>query len=104
LVLDVSAVLDDVRTVLRERPRNVLQEPRPVPGIHRELDAEAPRRAAVPRDLREPLRIAAERLHVRAVLAVDGDPLAERDVPNDLVAGNRRAALREPNKHVRDPA
>ena len=43
-----------------------------------------------------------QRLHVRAVAAVDRDPLAERDVADDRVARHRRAALREPDEHVLD--
>src|SRR5207253_3304633 len=49
-----------------------------------------------------PLRIAAEGAYVRAVAAVDRDPLAERDVADDVVAGNRRAALGEADEHVLD--
>ena len=86
LVLDVAAVLDDVRAVLGERAGDVLEQARPVPGVDRDLDAEALRRAAVPLDLREPLRVALQRLDVRAVVAVDRDALAERDVADDLVA------------------
>ena len=52
-------------------------------------------------DRREPLRVPPQRLHVRAVLAVDRDALAERDVADDRVARHRRAALREPDEHVR---
>ena len=43
-----------------------------------------------------------QRAHVRAVAAVDRDPLAERDVADDVVARNRCAALREPDEHVLD--
>src|SRR5215212_4965207 len=104
LVLDVAAVLDDVRAVLGERPRDVLEQPRAVPRVDRDLHPEALRRAAVPGDVREALRVPLQRLHVRAVLAVDRDALPERDVADDLVAGERRAALRQPDEHVVDPA
>ena len=60
------------------------------------------RRAAVPAHRREALGVAAQRPDVRAVLPVDRDPLAERDVADDLVARHRRAALREPDEHVLD--
>ena len=46
----MTAVLDDVRAVLGERPGDVFEQPRPVPGVDRDLDAEALRRAAVPVD------------------------------------------------------
>ena len=59
--------------------------------------------AAVPLHRREPLRVPHQRLHIRAVLAVDRDPAAERDVAEDPVPGHRRAALRHPNEHVVDP-
>ena len=39
---------------------------------------------------------------VLAVLAVDRDPAAERDVADDLVAGNRAAALGQPHHDVVD--
>src|SRR5262249_15263026 len=100
LVLDVAAVLDDVRTVLGERPRDVLEQPRTIPRVDGDLDAEALRRGAVPLHRREALRVAAQRLHVRAVAAVDRDPLAERDVADDVVAGNGRAALCQPYEDV----
>src|SRR6187401_2779425 len=54
------------------------------------------------RKLGEALRVAHERLHVRAVEAVDRDALAERDVARDLVARHRSAALGEANEHVLD--
>ena len=49
LILDHAAVADDVRAVLGERPRDVLEQPRAVPRVDRDLDAEALRRGrAVP--------------------------------------------------------
>ena len=57
LILDDAAVGDDVRAVLGERPRDVLEEPRPVPRVDRDLHAERLRPAAVPLDRREPLRL-----------------------------------------------
>ena len=38
LVVHVTGVLDDVGAVLGERPRNVLQEARPVPRVHGNLN------------------------------------------------------------------
>src|SRR5262249_39537622 len=73
-----------------------------VPGVDRNLDAEALAATSLPLDRREPFRIPAESAHVRAVAAVDRDPLAERDVADDVVAGNRRAALREADEDVLD--
>ena len=92
----------DVQAVLGERPRDVLEQPRAVPGVDRDLHPEALRRAALPLDRREPLRVPHQRAHVRTVVAVDGDALAERDVADDLVAGHRRAALRDPHEDVLD--
>src|SRR5436853_109675 len=82
------------RAVLGERPRDVLEQARTSPRVDGDLDAEGLRRAAVPADGREALRVAGERPDVGAVLAVDRDSLAERDVADDLVAGHRRAAPR----------
>src|SRR5262249_53773619 len=66
-----------------------------------DLDAEAARGGdAVPRHLREPLGVALQRLDVGAVLTVDRDSLPEGDVADDLVARERRAALREPDEDV----
>src|SRR6185503_3255928 len=63
LILDDAAVADDVRAVLGERPRNVLEQPRAIPGVDRELHTEALRRdRAVPLDRREPLRAPPQRL------------------------------------------
>ena len=56
-------------------------------AVDRDLDAEARRgRAGLPLDRREPLRVPHQRLHVRAVGAVDRDPAPERDVAR----GSRR--------------
>ena len=62
LILDAAAVGDDVRAVLGERPGDVLEQARAVPRVDRDLDAEALRRAALPLDRREPLRVLAQRL------------------------------------------
>src|SRR5439155_16207226 len=102
LVFDGAAVGDDVRAVLGERPGNVLEQARAVPGVDGDLDAEALAAASLPLDRREPFRVAAQRAHVRAVAAVDRDPLAERDVADDVVAGNGCAALGEPDEDVLD--
>src|SRR5262249_7092838 len=99
---DGSAVRDDVRTVLGEGARDVLEQPRAIPRVDRDLHPEALRSAAVPADGGEPLRVARERLHVRAVATMDGDALAHRDVADDLVARTRRAALRQPHEDVVD--
>src|SRR4051812_38090577 len=99
----MPAVLDDVRSMLRERPRDVLEQSGPVPGVHGDLHAEATRRErAVPGNVRKALGVPSQRLHVRAVLAVNRDPLSERDVADDLVTRQRRAALGEPDEDVVD--
>src|SRR5437870_2654232 len=82
---------------LGEGARDVPEEPRPVPGVDRDLHPEALGGAAGPLARGEPLRAAHQRAHIRAVAAVHGDPLAERDVADDLVAGDGRAAFREAN-------
>ena len=51
---------------------------------------------------REALGIPLQRPDVRAVLAVHGDPATHRDVADDRVAGDGRAALREAHEHVLD--
>src|SRR3954468_4392663 len=67
------------------------------------MDAERLGRPAFPADRGEPLGVPCERADVRTVLAVNRDPLAERDVADDLVARNGSAALREPDENVLDP-
>ena len=102
-VLDGAAVGNDIRTVLRERPPHVFEQPRPVPRLDRDLHAEARPRAPLPLDRREPFGVAHQRLHVGTVGPVDRDPTPEGDVPPDIVARHRRAALGEPKQHVVDP-
>src|SRR5262249_6708091 len=97
------AVADDVRAMLGERPRHVFEEAWAIPRRDRDLDTEALCGGrAVPLDRGEALRATAQRPHVRAVLAVDRDPAAQRGVADDRVAGYRRAALCEPYEHVAD--
>src|SRR5207245_7425389 len=72
----------------------------PIPRVDRNLHAEALGGAAVPADRREALRLPRERLDVGTVAAVDGDSLAERDVADDLVTRNRRAAFCKPHQDV----
>src|SRR4051812_32458463 len=98
LVLDGPAVRDDVRTVLGERPGDVLEQALPVPGVDCDLHAEAPRCPAVPLDRGEAVGVLLQRADVRAVVAVDRDALAERDVADNVVARDRVAALREPDE------
>ena len=57
---------------------------------------------AVPGTRHEALRVLAQRHGVRAVLAVDRDPAAERDVAEDRVARHRPAALGQPQRDVVD--
>src|SRR5262249_56019470 len=70
----------------------------PVVGVHAHADAPGRRRARVPVDVDAPQRVELEGL--LAVLRVDGDPAPARDVADDLVAGQRRAAAREAHQHV----
>src|SRR3712207_7227341 len=73
----------------------------PVPAVHLELDPERRGAVALPRDRREALRVLLERAGVGAVLAVDRDALAERDVADDRVAGNRdRKSTRLNSSHA----
>src|SRR3712207_7872775 len=48
----------------------------------------------------EAVRVLLEHADVRAVLAVDRDPAAERDVAGDRVARDRVAALRRSEEHT----
>ena len=57
----------------------------------------------LPGDRGEALGVPHQRARVRAVLVVDRDALAERDVADDRVARDRPAALGEPQHHVVDP-
>ena len=57
---------------------------------------------AVPGDRHEALGVLAQRGGVRAVLAVDRDAAAERDVADDRVARHRAAALGQPQRDVVD--
>ena len=59
LILDGAAVGDDVGTVLRERPGDVLEQAWPVPGVDGDLDPEALAAPSLPLDRREPLGVAA---------------------------------------------
>src|SRR5439155_6167486 len=87
----------------RERPGDVLEQARAVPGVDGDLDAEAALdRALLPLHGREPLGVPLQRLHVRTIVAVDRDALPERDVADNAVAGDRRTALGEPHEHVVD--
>ena len=101
-VLDDAAVRDDVRAVLGERARDVLEEPRAIPRVDGDLDEEPGGCASLPLDRGEALGVALERAHVGTVLPVHGDAATHRDVADDLVARDRRAALREADEHVLD--
>ena len=67
-----------------------------------ELDLERGLVVAVPGDRHEALGVLAQRDDVRAVLAVDRDAAAERDVADDRVARHRAAALGQPQRDVVD--
>ena len=82
--------------------REVLEQPVAVPAVDLELDLERASRVAVPADRDEALRVLAQRVRVGAVLAVDGDAAAERDVADDVVARDRAAALGQPQRDVLD--
>src|SRR5437762_1554971 len=102
LILDAAAVGHDIGAVLGKCPRDILEQAGPIPGVDGDLYTETLRAAAVPRDLGEALRIPSQRLHVGAVLAVDGDPLTEGDVADDAIPRYRGAALRQPHENVLD--
>ena len=86
-----------------KRPRDVLEQARPVPRVDGDLDAEA-RRDAPPSHStgvkRSGFRISAFTFGQSSRWIVM--PLAERDVADDRVAGHGRAALRQPHEHVVD--
>ena len=94
--------LEDVDPGLGEGPREVLEQAGPVPGVDLQLDPVGGRVVARPGDVGEALGRLHQRLDVAAVLAVDRDSAAERDVADDLVARNRPAALGEPHDDVVD--
>ena len=71
-----------------------------IPGVDLELDLERGLVVAVPGDRHEALGVLAQGRDVRAVLAVDGDAAAERDVAEDRVARHRAAALGQPQRDV----
>ena len=98
----VAQRLEDVDPGLGEGPREVLEQAGAVPGVDLELDPVGGLVVAVPADVDEPLRRLLQGATLLAVLAVDRDPAAERDVADDLVAGHRAAALGEPDRDVVD--
>ena len=100
---DDAAGLDDVEACLGKGPRQVLQQPVAVPGVDLELDAEGALVVAFPMDAHEPLGILAQRDGVGAVVAVDRDAAAERDVADDRIARHRAAALGQPDEDVLHP-
>src|SRR3954469_23830362 len=73
-----------------------------VPRVDLDLDLEAGLVVAVPGDGHEALGVLAQGGDVRAVVAVDRDAAAERDIAEDRVAGHGPAALREPERDVAD--
>ena len=73
-----------------------------VPRVDLDLDLERGLVVAVPGDGDEAVRVLAQRQRVRAVLAVDGDAAAERDVAEDRVARHWAAALGQPQRDVGD--
>src|SRR5215213_6361755 len=101
-VLRGAVGLEDVHARLREGPRQVLKEAAPVPRIDLELDSIGGAVVTGPGNLGEALRRLAQGPDVLAILAVDRDAAAERDVADDLVAGHRAAAFCEPNHDVVD--
>src|SRR3954454_4563322 len=102
LVVDQAAGLEDVHALLGEGPREVLEQAVAVPRVDVELDLERGLAVGLPRHGGEPVGVLAQRDRVRAVLAMDGDAAAERDVADDRVAGHRAAALGQAQHHVVD--
>src|SRR4051794_20530910 len=101
-VRDDAARLDDVEPGLGERAREVLEQAVAVPRVDLQLDLEGGLVVAVPGDRDEAVGVLAQRGDVRAVLAVDRDAAAERDVAEDRVARHRAAALGEAERDVGD--
>src|SRR5439155_774967 len=88
-----AARLDDVGAGLRERARDVLEQPVAVPRVDLYFDDERGRLVAFPGDRREALGIPAQQDDVGTVLAMDRDAAPERDVAHDVIAGHGPAAL-----------
>src|SRR5215211_2336688 len=88
---------------LGEGAREVLEHAVAVVAVDLYLRAEGGRPLPFPFHFGEALWGAGQRAGVGAVLVVDGDALAERDVADDRVAGYRATALGEPHHHVVDP-
>ena len=96
---------DDVDVVVGQRVRHVAQQPRPVERLHLDrrhedaVSASPSHSTSMSRSLC-PRR---QRHRVRAVGAVHRHAAATRDEADDLVAGHRRAAPRQPHHHVVEP-
>ena len=91
---------EDVDVVVGQRVGDVAQEPGAVERLDLERDDVGRRRVVVPLDLDEPLGLGGQAAGVRAVGPVDRDAAAPGDEPDDLVAGHRGAAAREPDEDV----
>src|SRR3954454_767050 len=93
----------DVDVLVGQHRRDIGEQSRPVERLDLDGDDERCRLAAGPRHLDHPLRLAAKRLHVRTIAAMNAHALAARHEPDDLVARNRRAASAEPDPYVGQP-
>ena len=89
-------------TWLSDRARgDVGEQPGPVERLHLDGGHEHARVLGVPLDLDEPLALPGRQRHgVGAVGPVHRHAAAPGDEPDDLVAGHRRAALRQPDHDV----
>ena len=101
VVARAAVGLADVDPLGHERLPDVGEDARAVRGHDAELHAAVDPRLAVPGDLDAPLGVGVERL--RAAAAVDGDAAPARDEAEDVVAGERVAALGVAHEHVVDP-
>ena len=98
-ILGRAAVgLVDVDALVGERLRDVREQAGLVGAQDLDRDLVLGLRVAVPLDVDAPLGIEIEPLV--AIAAVHGDAAAARDEADDRIAGERRAALREPHEDV----
>src|SRR5690606_19112913 len=83
-----------VRAGLRNRERDVRQQPAPVRALDDDSHKKAVLRLRLPLDLDAPLGVLGQIEHVRAVRAVDRDPAAARDVADHGITRYWLTALR----------
>src|SRR6185436_13280561 len=97
--------LRDVAVLAADRPRDLGEQAR---AIAADVDGHTDRSLRglldIPLDVDDPLPIEDALRHRQTVARVHGEPPAAGDEADDVVAGQRVAALREANEQVLDPA